>query len=945
MTPPGGTLPAFAARTTSVPILWDHGQDPVGTMNAGWGGGWPNTASNAVANIQNRQAPFQLLGSSTIVAPTPFTSKFLAGNHYDVNTGTGGNAVMAWIPAYTPPAASWYTYMEAYEQHDPFWWFCAGPATIVYTGIYTLGQNTFSIQGGIPAFFTTGDGNQLFSLSNTVFTSPQGDPCFITAVDVTNNIVTMNKTALVGGTFGLQSVAYGDRDENCKKFDYTANQSTPYATTKDWYTANNPNAPKSNSAPDSYALGQDLGVPANPDNNGHSSSWGASNNPTNPAKGWNGWFKVFYAAKWSTGTDGFWQYGEIAPNGVSRLIVNYSGPTLYSGLTSWGESIGGYARNQGAMGLNPFLSSPASGAGVSGTFTQWRYYANAYYDRNPTTLARFYLTNSSTFTIGDGNPAEIQPYTSWATGLVTVKINQGNLANGSGSLWYVDEANSVPPTLVTNVSLVAAPVGGTFDYYISSTGSDSNAGTLASPWAITAINSKQGTYGGLGKKIGIVGGTAASPVTYNIQSIAASRGSGANGYLTPALLLDGGTSSNGPTVLSPCNSSGVYTRGAVIITQFSGGVWGNPNGNNGAGTARAGNPSIANKGATHPGWVTIDGLIFSGNISALVQIGQFGDGVVYNGVTIQNNEFTNNNGQGSEAGDNLCCISIAGMAGGMVQNNYMHDCIGYTVGSLDHLSGVLEWQGSTLNTYQFNTLIACGSLFGKESTQIGNILRYNYVDVSSFSAGGGIAIQDWSSGGSSVHVGIYGNILIGSQPIGAFPTLGGGTPTPIDIYGNSVIVTAGGDKYGIGTANTAASLTQHSNIIWNNSGAAWNEGYYICNGTAGFALTDYNGFYRGSSTDKWETWTNQGAPFTSYTTLAAFQTATGKEAHSFAATVSPLFVGSGANNAAKYQLQSGSASKNAGKSNGTPGGTTIDQGAWGIATFNGISQIGCSFAP
>ena len=44
-----------------------------------------------------------------------------------------------------------------------------------------------------------------------------------------------------------------------------------------------------------------------------------------------------------------------------------------------------------------------------------------------------------------------------------------------------------------------------FDYYIATTGSDTNPGTLASPWAITGINSKQATYAG--KRLGIVAGT------------------------------------------------------------------------------------------------------------------------------------------------------------------------------------------------------------------------------------------------------------------------------------------------------------------------------------------------------------------------------------------------------------------------------------------------------
>ncbi len=455
--PPGGSVTAFPARSAQVPIIWDHGQDAAGTMNAAYGGGWPNGASNSVANMQNRAAPFQALGSTSISGPTPFTSKFLAGCHYDVNVSNGGNAAMVWPPAYAPSAqggSTWYSIFEGYGLHDPNWWYAQGLSAYTYTATYVAGQNTFSIQGGIPSGFTTGDSNQLFSLNNTAFVSSQASPCNIVSVDSINNIVTMNKTALVSGTFGLQSVAYGNRDENVKKSNAFANSASPYSGL-DWYNTNAPGAPKTNTAGDSYAMGQFNGVPANPDNTGHSSSWGASNNPANPNKGWRGgWYKWGYAAKWSSGTDGWFKYWEIAPNGISRLIIDYHGPTMYSGtLSSWGEAIGGYSRNQGAMGMNPFLTSAVQGAGVMGTFTQWRYFGNIYYDRAAATLSRFYLTNSPTFTIGDGNLAEIQPYTSYSPISATLVVNKGNLASGTGYCWFVDEANSIAPTLVKTVTL------------------------------------------------------------------------------------------------------------------------------------------------------------------------------------------------------------------------------------------------------------------------------------------------------------------------------------------------------------------------------------------------------------------------------------------------------------------------------------------------------------
>src|SRR5262249_29274500 len=44
-----------------------------------------------------------------------------------------------------------------------------------------------------------------------------------------------------------------------------------------------------------------------------------------------------------------------------------------------------------------------------------------------------------------------------------------------------------------------------FDFYIDPSGSDLNDGSLAHPWAITALNTKQSTYAGL--RVGLLNGT------------------------------------------------------------------------------------------------------------------------------------------------------------------------------------------------------------------------------------------------------------------------------------------------------------------------------------------------------------------------------------------------------------------------------------------------------
>jgi hypothetical protein len=100
----------------------------------------------------------------------------------------------------------------------------------------------------------------------------------------------------------------------------------------------------------------------------------------------------------------------------------------------------------------------------------------------------------------------------------------------------------------------APPVVQSFDFFISTTGSDSNPGTLVSPWAITSINTKQATY--TGKRVGVLAGV------YNVNSL---MGSGNAGSLNlVALAVNGGTVSN-QTYIGSSNASGVYTPRVSVL--------------------------------------------------------------------------------------------------------------------------------------------------------------------------------------------------------------------------------------------------------------------------------------------------------------------------------------------------------------------------------------------
>jgi len=119
-------------------------------------------------------------------------------------------------------------------------------------------------------------------------------------------------------------------------------------------------------------------------------------------------------------------------------------------------------------------------------------------------------------------------------------------------------------------AVLAQSVPSSFDYYISTTGDDNNAGTLASPWSITALNSKHSTYAG--KKVGILPGMYQYGIVGGVQTSLYSIHSGM-AHSSCALQLQGGTSAS-PTFVGASTTSGSYSppvagTGPTVILDFS----------------------------------------------------------------------------------------------------------------------------------------------------------------------------------------------------------------------------------------------------------------------------------------------------------------------------------------------------------------------------------------
>lgn len=463
----------------------------------------------------------------------------------------------------------------------------------------------------------------------------------------------------------------------------------------------------------------------------------------------------------------------------------------------------------------------------------------------------------------------------------------------------------------------AQTTSGSFDYYISPTGSDSNAGTSASPWALTAINTKRSTYAG--KRVGVL------PGTYNCLSLVG--GSYRGDFATPAFNIAGG-SSGSPTVIQSTTP-----RGAVL--DASANSSNNPNGQ----------PLIGTIGPTAgAGYITLDGFeiknCYNRAISAGQDTGASFSGTRVLGLVIQNcfvHDVTNNIGAA-----NPTAITMYSSQGAVIQNNYITNMYD----NYSRASGIEIWTSIGTVT-QFNSVISnstqqSGGILHKNSSQHSNTLRYNFVDMTKSGSGGtyGVIVDD--DGDGSTTDSIYNNVIVADAPVQASAMDVGNFPSSANhqVWYNNTFVGIPNCSVGCWVRfGAAGTIKFYNNII--SRGTIGGRGDADTSASA-FALVDYN-CYPASPSLGLSPNGSQNYPNSVTSNLASWAStlpsgAIGKDAHSVAA--SPMFVGTG-NGAARYKLQSGSPCSGKGSTNGTSGGSATDMGAWG----NGASQVGCNFAP
>lgn len=526
---------------------------------------------------------------------------------------------------------------------------------------------------------------------------------------------------------------------------------------------------------------------------------------------------------------------------------------------------------------------------------------------------------------------------SWATFSTPSPASTSETITGlsaSTSYDYRIVASNSYGTVNSNTATGSTASGGSaFDFYIGTSGSDSNDGlTTSTPWAITALNTKRATY--TGKTVGLMDGT------YDVSSLMPQGGST---YYTAALEVDGGTFSASTTIKA------VNARLAILDAKGASGQYG------GGTTTQA---SIMRHGntMTHQGYLVIDGIKFINYKTGAMQIGTYASSSNLQGVIVRNCEFTGQNGGSNGAGlDNNYTIEINQGDGIQVINNYFHDNAGYTSNSADHLSAVLAW--ACKNTViEYNTVVNSSNIYGKELGNQGTTIRYNHIDCTNFTSNGSNGFGDWTgynTSGLTIRSSFHHNIVIANQSgANLGNTLGGngGWSTGLDFYSNTVVLVDTGQilqqHFGAWFPSTNNSALNFYNNLF--TGAISPDRKMISVNALAWAKCAYN-LYPSSGT-RWRILQAASSSFDNtdgdYSNIAtyrtAIQTAGGLSTSLMelgtvesSQALSSLFIQTGSN-ADYYKLKTGSNALSAGKSDGTSGGTTCDIGAWDGT----VTQIG-----
>jgi hypothetical protein len=572
------------------------------------------------------------------------------------------------------------------------------------------------------------------------------------------------------------------------------------------------------------------------------------------------------------------------PNTLIRILINFTG-VVDSSLTAFYDFCKGYP-NVCIGGPDPEIPN----AGYTYPLTSSNYPADY------RTIQGNYVfrgnQNLSSGVFGVTNAEDFRPNIIWVgevqdLGLLSPPTYEGALINspalvcqyqttvmqarymcwnvGSGNVqltaninsFIASQANVLGNGLVTTGTPTWPTTAPAYDYYISPGGSDSNAGTLASPWSITAFNSKQSVYAG--KSIGVIGdvGGVQTPLQTGSEGSLYSMLVAENGG-TPgcALQVNGGTSGS-PTYVASCTSLGVYEAGWAIIDAS------NPSGGGLAGGSGGGPNGIimgqvfyettaAQYRVANSGYVTLDGLVVRNGNYAGIQFGDIQSGAL-SGVIIQNCQVYNITC--STSSENPGGIFLGNTIGVQVLNCLIYNCQN-SGGSYP------TWGTGGITTYKAIGLIVTGcTIYGcgyaiqnKDANQWGTY-SYNYFDCGTLGSATGLeyvnAIKSCEPGNGETLT-LHHNIIVGDGYYG-YGADGTKISGNASFYNNTFYtppaVTAGAYCAWFDTTTGAGPFEWYNNVVYYNAygvnqGAA--SGCLSWTPTSGLVAANVNYNYYGT---------------------------------------------------------------------------------------------------
>jgi hypothetical protein len=452
-----------------------------------------------------------------------------------------------------------------------------------------------------------------------------------------------------------------------------------------------------------------------------------------------------------------------------------------------------------------------------------------------------------------------------------------------------------------------------FDFYISPTGSDNNPGTMASPWAITALNSRRSTYAG--RRVGLLDGT------YPTRALAAYAG----GY-SPALGIAPG-SSGSPTIVEAVNP-----RMAIIDDA-------------GGSAARAVIGSLDDT----TGYFTLRNLKVRGARQMCIHIQRTsGRGV---GIKVEGCEVYD---QSYGSPDITPGIFLQALDDAEITNCYFHDLTNTAQDA--SVAGILMYgcRRTDINRCTFESTVNTAI----HDKYAGGSPRYDQQETrvsQCYFAGNRNALWGFDNkdqtgpppsnppyGPYIIENNVFDNVGAALTNPGAFSAA-----APL-IFRNNTLYATSGTREGPNLHTWMAGCEpSYYNNIWYFSGASWGETRAVVvsvdgNGSALMDVLDYNCY--GPGAVQWQTQTGYGYPYlnggSSYsprTSTSAWQSATGgdRTGRSLFAT-DPRFAMTGSD-AERFRLGTGSPCLNAGRVGGLSTGATRHMGAWdGVVTQIGF---------